>query len=82
MSLPYVVPTFADQQTLPLVTAFALEALRWRPVNVGGTLASLTTLNASRLMPNQQGVAHRATKDIVWNNYVIPEGATVIGNHW
>lgn len=53
MSLPYVVPTFADQQTLPLVTAFALEALRWRPVNVGGTLASLTTLNASRLMPNQ-----------------------------
>ncbi|KAG2072915.1 cytochrome P450 [Suillus decipiens] len=28
------------------------------------------------------GFAHRATKDIVWNNYLIPAGATVIGNHW
>ncbi|KAJ7076089.1 cytochrome P450 [Mycena belliarum] len=28
------------------------------------------------------GFAHRATKDIVWNGYVIPEGARVYGNHW
>ncbi|KAG1849239.1 cytochrome P450 [Suillus subluteus] len=28
------------------------------------------------------GFAHRATKDIVWKNYLIPAGATVIGNHW
>ncbi|KAG1855978.1 cytochrome P450 [Suillus subluteus] len=28
------------------------------------------------------GLAHRATKDIIWNNYLIPAGATVIGNHW
>lgn len=28
------------------------------------------------------GFAHRATKDIVWNNYLIPAGATVIGSHW
>ncbi|KAI0345186.1 cytochrome P450 [Trametopsis cervina] len=28
------------------------------------------------------GFAHRATKNIVWENYVIPAGATVIGNHW
>ncbi|KAI0078962.1 cytochrome P450 [Panus rudis PR-1116 ss-1] len=26
--------------------------------------------------------AHRATKDIFWRDYVIPEGAIVIGNHW
>ncbi|KAG2032683.1 cytochrome P450 [Suillus americanus] len=25
---------------------------------------------------------HCATKDIIWNNYLIPAGATVIGNHW
>ncbi|KAG2072928.1 cytochrome P450 [Suillus decipiens] len=28
------------------------------------------------------GFPHRATKDIVWNNYLIPAGATVIGSHW
>ncbi|KAJ7217488.1 cytochrome P450 [Mycena haematopus] len=28
------------------------------------------------------GFAHRATKDIIWNGYIIPKGATVYGNHW
>ncbi|KAG1849245.1 cytochrome P450 [Suillus subluteus] len=28
------------------------------------------------------GVPHCATKDIIWNNYLIPAGAIVIGNHW
>ncbi|KAG1792731.1 cytochrome P450 [Suillus plorans] len=28
------------------------------------------------------GLAHRASKDVIWNNYLIPAGATVIGNHW
>ncbi|KAJ7136063.1 cytochrome P450 [Mycena epipterygia] len=28
------------------------------------------------------GFAHRATKDILWNGYLIPAGATVYGNHW
>ncbi|KAF7969821.1 hypothetical protein HWV62_25950 [Athelia sp. TMB] len=28
------------------------------------------------------GVAHRATKDITWRGYRIPEGASVVGNHW
>ncbi|KAG1798591.1 cytochrome P450 [Suillus plorans] len=56
-------PTFADQEMLPQVTAFMLESLRWRPVTLGG-------------------FAHRATKDIIWNNCLIPAGATVIGNHW
>lgn len=27
------------------------------------------------------GFEHRATKDIIWKNYLIPAGATVIGNH-
>lgn len=66
---------------LPQVIAFTLESLRWRPVNVG-MLASLTDLHHGRLMKSQQGIAHRATKDVIWQNYVIPEGATVIGNHW
>ncbi|KAF8063208.1 cytochrome P450 [Lyophyllum atratum] len=28
------------------------------------------------------GFAHKATNDIIWKNYVIPKGATVIGNTW
>jgi len=28
------------------------------------------------------GFPHRATKDIHYGPYIIPEGATVIGNHW
>jgi len=28
------------------------------------------------------GFAHKATKDIIWNNYLIPKGATVMGNVW
>ncbi|THU92354.1 cytochrome P450 [Dendrothele bispora CBS 962.96] len=28
------------------------------------------------------GFAHVASKDIFWNGYCIPKGATVIGNHW
>ncbi|PPQ95023.1 hypothetical protein CVT25_000486 [Psilocybe cyanescens] len=28
------------------------------------------------------GFAHKATRDIVWGNYVIPKGASVIGNVW
>ncbi|KAK0447335.1 cytochrome P450 [Armillaria borealis] len=28
------------------------------------------------------GFAHKATKDIYWQGYMIPAGATVIGNHW
>ncbi|KAF5347626.1 hypothetical protein D9756_010668 [Leucocoprinus leucothites] len=28
------------------------------------------------------GFAHKATKDIIWQNYCIPAGASVIGNVW
>ncbi|KAG1802492.1 cytochrome P450 [Suillus variegatus] len=31
---------------------------------------------------NLGGFGHRATKDIIWRDYLIPAGATVIGNHW
>ncbi|KAG1764170.1 cytochrome P450 [Suillus placidus] len=62
-------PTFGDQEMLPQVTAFMLESLRWRPGILGGTY-------------HLSCFAHRATKDIIWKNYLIPAGATVIGNHW
>ncbi|EGN99633.1 hypothetical protein SERLA73DRAFT_179744 [Serpula lacrymans var. lacrymans S7.3] len=28
------------------------------------------------------GLPHRANKDIIWGNYFIPAGTTVVGNHW
>ncbi|KAG0695355.1 cytochrome P450 [Suillus ampliporus] len=28
------------------------------------------------------GLAHRTTKDVIWENYCIPAGTTVFGNHW
>ncbi|KAG0696211.1 cytochrome P450 [Suillus ampliporus] len=28
------------------------------------------------------GFAHRTTKDVIWENYCIPAGTTVSGNHW
>ncbi|KAG1858019.1 cytochrome P450 [Suillus subalutaceus] len=29
-----------------------------------------------------EGVPHRTTEDVIWENYCIPAGTTVIGNHW
>ncbi|KZT68699.1 cytochrome P450 [Daedalea quercina L-15889] len=55
-------PTFDDEADLPEVTAFFLEASRWRPVAAGG-------------------FAHRATKDVIWKNYVIPAGTEIVGHH-
>ncbi|KAG1807819.1 cytochrome P450 [Suillus subaureus] len=28
------------------------------------------------------GASHRTTKEVIWENYCIPAGTTVIGNHW
>ncbi|OAX31381.1 cytochrome P450, partial [Rhizopogon vinicolor AM-OR11-026] len=32
--------------------------------------------------PIANGFAHRTTKDVIWENYCIPAGTTVFGNHW
>ncbi|KAG1730398.1 cytochrome P450 [Suillus paluster] len=32
------------------------------------------------LAPN--GFPHRTTQDVIWENYCIPAGTTVLGNHW
>ncbi|TFK58805.1 hypothetical protein BDN72DRAFT_739591, partial [Pluteus cervinus] len=28
------------------------------------------------------GFAHKSTRDIIWQNYLIPKGTTIIGNVW
>ncbi|KAG1726484.1 cytochrome P450 [Suillus lakei] len=62
-------PTFADQQSLPCLEAFISEAMRWRPL---GPVYMVGTV----------GFPHRATKDVIWGNYCIPAGTTVVGSHW
>lgn len=76
------VPSISDQEMLPQVTAFMLESLRWRPVSIGGARHLLTRRPCGEHLMHAAGFAHRATTDIVWENYLIPKGATVIGNHW
>ncbi|KAG2340515.1 cytochrome P450 [Suillus weaverae] len=56
-------PTFKDLNLLPQLHAFALEALRWRPI-----------------IPI--GFPHSTNRDIIWQGYCIPKGATVYGCHW
>ncbi|KAG1772927.1 cytochrome P450 [Suillus placidus] len=31
---------------------------------------------------SSDGLAHRTIKDVIWENYCIPAGTTVLGNHW
>ncbi|KAG1738956.1 cytochrome P450 [Suillus lakei] len=61
-------PAFADEQSLPRLHALISEALRWRP------LVPMAYLH--------EGVSHRTTKEVVFENYRIPAGTTVFGNHW
>ncbi|KAG0700990.1 cytochrome P450 [Suillus ampliporus] len=66
-------PTFADQESLPGMHAFIFEALRWRPI-----ASNVYNIHIA-------GVPHRTSKDVIWasnENYCIPAGTTVFGNHW
>ncbi|KAG2034246.1 cytochrome P450 [Suillus americanus] len=61
-------PTFADQQSLPLLSAFISEALRWRPLGPNGF--PHRTIKDDNLISTLQ------------ENYCIPAGTTVLGSHW
>lgn len=40
-------------------------------------------LECQRWRPSApEGLPHRTTKDVIWENYCIPAGTTVFGNHW
>jgi cytochrome P450 len=76
-------PTFADENDLPQLRAFILETFRWNPVvGGGGVLLALSPLFLMSNSTNFLGFPHKATEDIVWEDYVIPKGATVVGNIW
>ncbi|KAF7323775.1 Cytochrome P450 [Mycena kentingensis (nom. inval.)] len=47
------------------------------------TEASAFYLESYRWRPvSAGGFAHRATKDLLWNDLIIPRGASVYGSHW
>jgi cytochrome P450 len=63
-------PTFADLDdatALPRLRAFVAETFRWRPVSSGGFAHATAELTYASKAGNE---------------YVIPEGTTIIGNHW
>jgi len=63
-------PTFSDRPSLPQVSAFVLECLRWRTVTPGG-MAHAATHDIV------------ITQDVNGNGpYRIPAGATVVGDIW
>ncbi|KAK0470449.1 cytochrome P450 [Desarmillaria tabescens] len=73
-------PTFDDRDQLTEVTAFVLESYRWY-ISLLLLVVTLTLFGTRRPI-SISGVPHRASKDIIWNGYVIPKGSIVIPNHW
>ncbi|OAX33122.1 cytochrome P450 [Rhizopogon vinicolor AM-OR11-026] len=72
-------PTFADENSLPHLYAFISETLRWRLLAPHG--AHLHCWSVSEVHNVHPGIPHRTTKEVIWENYCIPAGTTVLGNH-
>lgn len=73
------IPTMADLDTLPYLTAAVLESLRWNPPVPTGKppLAfACAILNAAI------GVPHRVTMEDVFQGHTIPANTTIIVNIW
>ncbi|KAG2368400.1 cytochrome P450, partial [Suillus spraguei] len=68
-------PTFQDSNSFTQLHAFLLEALRWRPIVLNSAYSCM-------MLTCSSGFPHRATKDIFWQGFCIPEGAIVYGCHW
>ncbi|KAG2126354.1 cytochrome P450 [Suillus bovinus] len=75
-------PTFDDRPSLPRLEAFISEALRWRPLAPDG-FPHRTTEDVILGKCSLNKFVLRGQSDIRrQENYCIPAGTTVFGNHW
>lgn len=74
---PCILPTFAEEQSLPYVSALVREVLRWRPVAaIGKYVLSLFYVNTNRTL----GVPHKIEVEDEYKGYRIPAGSRVLSN--
>lgn len=78
-------PTFADRDRLPYISALVMEVLRWIPIGPLGM--SFTKLFHSQpqeclCFTPRVAVPHLSTQDDWYNGYFIPKGTNVIPNIW
>ena len=74
-------PTFNDEEKLPLVTAICMEILRWKDlVPLGVYSLGPDTSRMTHSAP--PGFAHALIEDDVYKGYRIPKGSIIIANAW
>jgi hypothetical protein len=74
-------PSYDDVDSLPYVTAIALEVLRWTcPAPLGITLFRFNFNRSYSLI--FVGVPHYIDRDDTYNGYLIPGQSMVIANLW
>jgi hypothetical protein len=65
LTVHLLVPTFDDDESLPVLRAFILESMRWRPLVPMGEQTYFFNMNPIRRLVSE-GLPHRATEDIIW----------------
>jgi hypothetical protein len=74
-------PSYDDADSLPYVTAIALEVLRWANVTPIGTVHTLLMLTGPNCSYFAGAPRYNDTDD-VYNQYFVPGGSIIIMNLW
>ncbi|KZT56660.1 cytochrome P450 [Calocera cornea HHB12733] len=75
-------PTFDDLPRLPWIEAILKEVLRWRSPTPLGKVASAGRKWGQADVTSGAGLAHAASEDICYGEYVIPKGTMIFANLW
>jgi hypothetical protein len=74
-------PSYDDVDSLPYVTAIALEVLRWTsPLPIG--IIPFDLISAGLTHSSSGGVPHYIDTDDVYNGYLVPGRSMIIANLW
>ncbi|KAG6883974.1 hypothetical protein C0993_002332 [Termitomyces sp. T159_Od127] len=79
---PNQLPTFADEDSLPYITAITKETLRWRVVTPIGTNKDISTHVHSVTVIDCLAVPHLLDVDDEYMGYRLPKGSVVVPNAW